>query len=63
VTWVQGLNQDGDLTSVRVTPIGVMSGNPAFDVTPAHLVSGILTEHGVYQASSKGLKPLREKCR
>jgi len=62
VTWVQGLNQAGDLTAVRVTPVGVQSGNPAFDVTPARLVSGILTEHGVYPACSEGLKPLREKC-
>lgn len=31
----------------RVAPEGVMIANPAFDVTPAHLISGIITERGV----------------
>jgi len=60
VAWVQGLTQEGRLESVRVTPLGVQSGNPAFDVTPAHLITGILTEQGLYPASLQGLKPLRE---
>jgi methylthioribose-1-phosphate isomerase len=60
VTWVQGLTQEGCLESVRVSPLGVQSGNPAFDVTPAHLITGILTERGLYPASLLGLKPLRE---
>jgi methylthioribose-1-phosphate isomerase len=61
VTWVQGLNHAGDLTAVRVTPVGVQSGNPAFDVTPARLVSGILTEHGIWNANFEELKVLQAR--
>ncbi len=33
--------------------------NPAFDVTPAHLVSALVTEHGVFDASLEGLGALK----
>ena len=35
--------------------------NPAFDVTPHHLVSALLTEHGVIEPGPEGLGRLREK--
>ena len=35
--------------TTRLCPTGVEFYNPAFDVTPAHLISGIITEHGVFQ--------------
>jgi len=38
---------DLDLMGLRVTPEGVSARNPAFDVTPNHLVTGIVTENGV----------------
>jgi len=38
---------DGTLASVRITPEGVAAWNPAFDVTPAELITGIITEHGI----------------
>jgi methylthioribose-1-phosphate isomerase len=38
---------DLDLMGLRVTPEGVSARNPAFDVTPNHLVTGIITENGV----------------
>jgi methylthioribose-1-phosphate isomerase len=34
--------------NTRICPTGVEFYNPAFDVTPAHLISGIITEHGVF---------------
>jgi methylthioribose-1-phosphate isomerase len=34
---------------------GTPIGNPAFDVTPARLVSGLITERGVCEASEDGL--------
>jgi methylthioribose-1-phosphate isomerase len=34
--------------------------NPAFDVTPHHLVSALLTEHGVIEPGPEGLGRLRE---
>lgn len=48
VAWVQGLNTQGLIERVRVIPLQSQSLNPAFDVTPARLVTGIITEKGVY---------------
>jgi methylthioribose-1-phosphate isomerase len=38
----------------QVTPLSVRARNPAFDVTPAEMVSGIITEHGVVAPSALG---------
>lgn len=48
VAWVQGLTAQGVVESVRVIPQQSRALNPAFDVTPARLVTGIITEKGVY---------------
>ena len=48
VAIIQGLAADGSIQSVRVTPPESSAINPAFDVTPARLVTGIITEQGVY---------------
>jgi methylthioribose-1-phosphate isomerase len=37
--------------STRLCPLGVEFYNPAFDVTPASLIAGIITEHGVFPPS------------
>ena len=58
VTEVAGCLADGTLARVRVTPPGVGARNFAFDVTPARLVSGLLTERGVCAASEAGLRAL-----
>jgi len=58
VTEVSGQTADGRLETVRVTPAGSPAANPAFDVTPARLVSGIITERGVAEASREGLLAL-----
>jgi methylthioribose-1-phosphate isomerase len=55
VTHVQGRAEDGSVTSVRLTPAQSSAANPAFDVTPARLVSGIITERGVCPATPEGL--------
>jgi methylthioribose-1-phosphate isomerase len=46
--WAQGMGSDGNLQTVRVIPIESSAANPAFDVTPARLVTGIITEKGVF---------------
>jgi methylthioribose-1-phosphate isomerase len=38
------------LKSLRLTPEGALIRNPAFDVTPNHLVAGIITERGIFRA-------------
>jgi methylthioribose-1-phosphate isomerase len=44
--------------AVRLLPEGVPVANPAFDVTPARLLSGLITERGVCPASAAGLRAL-----
>jgi methylthioribose-1-phosphate isomerase len=48
VAYMQGLAEDGSVQNVRVIPVEAKTANPAFDVTPARLVTGIITEHGVF---------------
>ena len=55
ITHVVGKNPAGGIESVQITPDGVSARNYAFDVTPARLVSGLITERGVCAASEPGL--------
>ena len=55
ITYVMGRNNAGQITEVQVTPDGTHGGNPAFDVTPNRLVSGLITERGICDASEAGL--------
>jgi methylthioribose-1-phosphate isomerase len=43
---------------VRIAPEGTLAANPAFDVTPARLITGLITERGVCAASRAGLAAL-----
>lgn len=47
VHYITGLNSKGTLETVRITPTHSLAINPAFDVTPARLVTGIITERGI----------------
>ncbi len=58
VTHVRGRADDGRLLDVEVVAPGSPVANPAFDVTPARLVTGIITERGVAGASRAGLLAL-----
>ena len=58
VTDMWGKTPEGALTSVRITPETTPGGNPAFDVTPAHLVTALVTERGICDASAAGLAAL-----
>jgi methylthioribose-1-phosphate isomerase len=59
VSYIYGLNSQGRLDRVRVTPEGSPSLNHAFDVTPGRLVTGLITEKGVYSADITGLQALK----
>ncbi len=48
----------GHLATVQLTPTGSRGFNPAFDVTPARLVTALITERGVAAASEAGLRGL-----
>lgn len=58
VTAIQGCGPDGAITAVQLTPDGSAGFNPAFDVTPARLVTALITERGVAAASEAGLRSL-----
>ena len=54
VRLVQGLNGNG-VMSVLVPPAGSPAANPAFDVTPARLVTGFITERGICEANEASI--------
>ncbi len=58
VTTITGRGLDGVVTTVRVAPGDTPAANPAFDVTPARLVTGLLTERGRCDATAAGLAAL-----
>lgn len=55
---VTGRLADGTLATVSLGAPGSPAHNPAFDVTPARLVTGFITERGVTEASREGLLKL-----
>jgi methylthioribose-1-phosphate isomerase len=55
---VTGRTKWGESITVRIAPKETPVRNDAFDVTPARLVTGLITERGVAEASSAGLKAL-----
>ncbi|MFO1384873.1 MAG: S-methyl-5-thioribose-1-phosphate isomerase [Chitinivorax sp.] len=58
VLYLQGKNEQGQLQQVRIAPDGTPALNLGFDVTPARLVSGLITERGICPASEAGLLQL-----
>jgi len=55
---VDGINKDNKVDNVLIYPEKSKSLNLAFDVTPAKYVTALITEKGVCDASSEGLKKL-----
>jgi methylthioribose-1-phosphate isomerase len=58
VTHISGRSASGEHLSVQLTPDGSRAANYGFDVTPARLVTGLVTERGVCRASRDGLLSL-----
>ena len=58
VTHLSGRAADGRTVEVQLVPDGSAAANPAFDVTPARLVSALVTEHGVVPATREGIASL-----
>jgi methylthioribose-1-phosphate isomerase len=58
LTHVTGRLDDGTVGTVALLPEGSTAANPAFDVTPARLVTGLITERGVCRASADALRQL-----
>lgn len=58
VTHLWGRDADGVVRQVQISPDGTPGANPAFDVTPARLVTGLITERGLCPATAEGLAGL-----
>ena len=58
VSRITGRTAAGEIVTVDVLPEGSPAANPAFDVTPARLVTALITERGVCAASEVGLLSL-----
>ncbi len=55
---MSGRLKDGTVVVVEIAAPGSPAGNPAFDVTPARLVTGLITERGIAPSTREGLKRL-----
>jgi methylthioribose-1-phosphate isomerase len=58
VTYIHGRTGDGELVAVNIAPEGSAVANYAFDVTPARLITALITERGVCEATRGGLAGL-----
>jgi len=58
VLYQKGLDREGEMKEVLVCSPGSHALNPAFDVTPAELITGIITEHGIINADKSSIENL-----
>jgi methylthioribose-1-phosphate isomerase len=58
VTDMTGRMADGSVATMRIVAANSLAANPAFDVTPARLVTGLITERGRCAATADGLLEL-----
>ncbi|MDY7109533.1 MAG: S-methyl-5-thioribose-1-phosphate isomerase [Planctomycetota bacterium] len=58
VSRITGRTDRGRIETVTITPPGSPAANYAFDITPARLITGLITERGVCPASAEGLASL-----
>lgn len=58
VTHLRGKLADGTVAEIQLVPDGTQAANPAFDVTPAHWVSALITERGPCAATEQGIRSL-----
>ena len=61
LSYVEGLDKNNELKKVLIYPKKSKALNLAFDVTPAKYVTGLITEKGICEASSKALKKMFRK--
>ena len=55
---ISGLSERGRVEDVLICPPDTTARNWAFDVTPARLITGLITERGVCSASEQGILSL-----
>ena len=62
IRYIQG-KYDGNICSVLIPPADSPCANYAFDVTPSRLVTGLITERGICEASEKSILTMFSDCR
>ncbi|MFL2913298.1 MAG: S-methyl-5-thioribose-1-phosphate isomerase [Opitutales bacterium] len=56
VLFVSGVTRaNGELNTVQISPEGTVAKNWGFDITPSRLVTGLITERGICEASEEGI--------
>jgi methylthioribose-1-phosphate isomerase len=60
LTHISGRTAAGEVVEVQLTPDGSPAANPAFDVTPARLLTGLITERGLVPAQAAALRQLMQ---
>lgn len=58
ILWVRGVDRSNKLTEIRISHNQCNVTNYAFDITPAKLISGFITERGICEANEQGLRTL-----
>lgn len=58
ILYVSGMDQSGNIDTVRLAAPGTRAVNFSFDITPARLVSGLITERGIVQANREAIGAL-----
>lgn len=61
VLFMQGIDENNELKKIRIAPRESAARNPAFDVTPAKYITGIITEKGIVKADRGEIKRLLER--
>jgi len=61
VTHFSGLCDDGQIRRIQLTPQGSKAANYGFDVTPARLVTGLITERGLVAANAEAIRAMLQK--
>ncbi|MDQ7002519.1 MAG: S-methyl-5-thioribose-1-phosphate isomerase, partial [Ghiorsea sp.] len=59
VHYIQGLNAAGDVEQMRITPENTQAANYGFDITPARLITGLITEKGIIAPNQKAIGKLQ----
>lgn len=60
VKFIRGVDSDGNYTQVQIVPTNSKALNYGFDVTPARLISGLISERGVCGADIKEIEAMYE---
>ena len=58
VSWMEGLDENGQLSKIKIIPDVSPVANYGFDVTPARYVTGLITERGICGANKEGILKL-----